>query len=129
MHDYENLLDKKWEPSRKHPRMPRAARAKQFKAFEAVRGHMDAMRAMERVEVPKIDLSEDMAEILNWRIREVCAGDMITVTHYDNGDYIQTAGMVSQVDFSGKFLRVVSCKIFFADIFDLRIDGKGNAGH
>ena len=55
--------------NRPRPRMAAADRAKQFLPFAALKGLPEALAKKERVAVPKIVLSEDMAEELDQKIQ------------------------------------------------------------
>ena len=64
--------------NRPRPRMAAADRAKQFLPFAALKGLPEALAKKERVAVPKIVLSEDMAEELDRKIQEIVPGRIIS---------------------------------------------------
>lgn len=101
--------------------MPRADRAAQFAPFAALKGYDEALRAMEIVEVPKCELSEEMLEYLNDKLTQITVGEMITVVYYEDGAYIKKSGIVSKIDKSARFIRIVTTDISFDDIKDIEI--------
>ncbi len=101
--------------------MPRADRAAQFAPFAALKGYDEALRAMEVVEVPKSELSEEMLEYLDYKLTQITVGEMITVVYYEDGAYIKKSGMVSKIDKAAKYIRIVTTDISFEDIKDIEI--------
>ena len=94
-------------------------RAKQFMPFAALKGYEEALRAKEKIVVPKIELSEEKKEELNQKMQQVHKNDMITVVYFSQGEYLQMEGLVSRIDVTAKVLKVVNTKIAFADIYEL----------
>lgn len=101
-------------------KMSPADRAKQFMPFAALKGYEAALRAKERVVVPKVELSEEMADALDWTLRSIEKNDMVTIIYFSDGQYVKVTGMVSRIDRNAKILKVVNTKIPFADIYDLQ---------
>ena len=94
-------------------------RAKQFKPFAALKGFYDLIAEQERLPVPKTELTEDMLELLSRKMQQVETGMMIEVTHYSNGSYIKTRGLVSNIDAIYRTLTIVKTKILLDDILDI----------
>lgn len=94
-------------------------RAKQFIPFSALKGYEDALRAKEKVVVPKIELSDEKKEELNRKLHQVQKNDMITVVYFHQNEYLQMEGMVSRIDKDTRILKVVNTRIAFSDIYDL----------
>ena len=94
-------------------------RAKQFIPFSALKGYEDALRAKEKVVVPKIELSDEKKEELNRKLQQVQKNDMITVVYFHQNEYLQMEGMVSRIDKDARILKVVNTRIAFSDIYDL----------
>lgn len=86
---YADIVHLSRPESTKYGRMSRLNRAKQFAPFAAVKGHEDALRLRERVVVPKIDLSEDAREQLDWEFSQVKKNDMLTIVYYDGEGYVR----------------------------------------
>ena len=94
-------------------------RAKQFVPFAALKGYEEALRAKEKIIVPKIELSEEKKEELNRKLHQINKNDIIKVIYFCKGEYIQLEGMVSRVDKDARVLKVVNTKISFLDIYEL----------
>jgi hypothetical protein len=87
--------------------------------FAALKGYEAALRAKEKIVVPKMELSEEKKEELNRKMQQIHKNDMITVVYFSKGEYLQMEGLVSRVDITAKVLKVVSTRILFSDIYDL----------
>ena len=94
-------------------------RAGQFMPFAALKGFYDLIREKERVIVPKHEITEDKAEELSDKIKEVKKGKVIKVIHYSDGEYISTEGMVTKIDLDFRKLTVVKTEINLDDIWDI----------
>lgn len=101
------------------PKMSREDRAKQFMPFAALKGYPEALRKKEKVVVPKAEVSEEYAEVLDRKLRQVKKNDIITVIYFNNGEYLKKTGMVSRIDETARVLKVVNTKITFEDIYDI----------
>lgn len=102
------------------PKMSREDRAKQFMPFAALKGYPEALRKMERVVVPKMQLTEDYAQELDRRLHLISVGDMVTVVWFCKNEYVRTTGLVSRLDPDSRILAVVNTKIPLDDIFDIQ---------
>ena len=100
-------------------RMPTEERAKQFMPFAALKGYPEALRKKEKIVVPKIELSEDSAQVLDRKLRQVHKNDMITVVYFCKDEYLKQTGMVSRIDTTARVLKVVNTRIGFDDILDV----------
>ena len=101
------------------PKMSREDRAKQFMPFAALKGYPEALRKKEKIVVPKTEVSEEYAEVLDRKLRKVKKNDIITVIYFCNQEYLKKTGMVSRIDKSARVLKVVNTKIGFDDIYDI----------
>ena len=99
--------------------MPRAERAKQFMPFAALKGYEEALRRKEKIVVPKAEVSEEYAEELDRKLRNIQKMDVVTVVYFCEGEYIQRTGVVSRIDETARILKVVNTKILFDDIYQL----------
>ena len=103
-------------------KMSVADRAKQFMPFSALRGLSEALAAKERIVVPKIELSEEMAEELDRKMHQLTPGRIATVVYFHRDEYIKTTGMVARIDATSRLLQIVNTKILFDDILDVNIN-------
>lgn len=97
-------------------KMPIEDRAKQFMPFAALKGLPDALAAKEKVTVPKIELSEEMAEELDRSMRQLAKGRIAAVVYFRKDEYIKITGMVARIDETSRLLQIVNTKIPFDDI-------------
>lgn len=97
-------------------------RARQFLPFDALKGFREAIKEKERIKVDKIELLEDLAEILSYKLNQVKKGIIIKVIHYEDNEYLETTGIVSNIDVVFKNLTIVKKTINFEDIFDIKSD-------
>lgn len=99
----------------------KAQRAKLFLPFDALKGLQEALRQKERIVIPKKSLSIDTKEELSKTISLINKGDIVEVVYYDNDEYISTKGIVSSLDFDFKSITIVTTKIYFDDILEIKI--------
>ncbi len=97
-------------------------RARQFLPFDALKGFKEAIKKREKIKVDKIELSEDVAVELSYKLNQVQKGMIIKVIHYLDGEYIETFGMVSEFNETYGYLKIVKTKIMFIDILDIQND-------
>lgn len=96
-------------------------RAKQFMPFAALKGYEEALREKEKVVVPKIELSEERKEELDFIFKQIQKKDMIKVVYFHDDEYIKIEGMVSRLDTNARIIQIVNTKIIFDDIYDIEI--------
>lgn len=104
------------------PKMSREDRAKQFMPFAALKGYPEALAKKEKIVVPKVEISEEYAQMLDQKLRRVAKNDIITVVYFSDGEYLKKTGMVSRIDETARILKVVNTKILFDDIYDILFD-------
>lgn len=97
-------------------------RARQFLPFDALKGFKEAIKKREKIKVDKIELSEDLAAELSYKLSQVKKGMIIKVIHYQDDEYIETFGMVSEFNETFGYLKIVIKKILFIDILDIKND-------
>lgn len=100
-------------------------RAKQFMPFAALSGYEAALAAKEKIQVPKIELSEDMAFELDQKMKLLTKGQMASVIYYEKGEYLKKTGLIAKIDTTCRILQVVSTKICFDDILDITLHSEG----
>ncbi|WP_035769706.1 hypothetical protein [Butyrivibrio sp. NC2002] len=101
--------------------MPRADRASQFQPFAALKGFEEALQEKERIEVEKVNLSEEALNFLDYQLSLLKVGDMVTIIYYDLGAYIEKTGLISNIKKDARYLTVVTCDISFDLIREIRI--------
>ena len=101
--------------------MPIEDRAKQFMPFAALKGLPDALAAREKITVPKIELSEEMAEELDRKMHDLAKGQIASVIYFHRDEYLKITGMVARIDETSRLLQIVNTKIIFDDILDIII--------
>ncbi len=101
------------------PKMSRENRAKQFMPFAALKGYEAALSEKEKIVVEKIELSEEMKEELDRKIKEIHRNDMVKVVYFHDEEYLEITGMVSRLDTDARILKVVNTKIEFDNIYKL----------
>lgn len=108
--------------------MDRQSRAKQFMPFAALKGYEEALRAKEKKIVEKIELSDEIKEELDYCMSRLERFDLVKVTHYLKGEYLETTGVVAKIDLSASILVIVDKKVHFSDIYRLEIIKKASGG-
>ena len=103
--------------------MNREDRAKQFAPFDALTGLRDALRQVELEEerVEKKEVSEYRAERLSKTLNIIEKGKTVRATYYNEGYYIDVQGVVSSIDRTFRYIVIGEGKIFFDDLYELKI--------
>ena len=101
------------------PKMTVADRAKQFAPFAALSGLGQAITSMERVIVPRPELSEESYEELDRQMHLAKIGEIATVIYYHKGDCIKISGMVAKIEHTSRILQIVNTRISFDDILEI----------
>lgn len=102
--------------SKPRTKMPISERAKQFMPFAALRGLPEALAEREKLPVPRIELSEEMAEELDRTLRALRPGDAVSVVYFCGGEYLRAAGIVTRIDAERRAVRVEDGWIEMRDI-------------
>lgn len=100
-------------------KMPVSERAKQFMPFAALRGLPEALAEKEKIRVPKRELSDDMAAVLDRKLHMLERGEKATVIYYCGDEYLKITGIVARIDKEMRVLQIVSTRIPFDDILDI----------
>lgn len=105
----------------------RADRAQQFMPFAALKGYYELVRERERVVEPRREQTEEDAERLSRTLAQVRKRSMVAVTHYDEGAYVITRGLVADIDTAFRTITIVKRRIAFEDILAIeRSDSVGS---
>ena len=108
-----------------HAKMSRLDRAKQFSPFAALKEYEVALRAKEKILVPRIDLPEEAQAELDRKLHMIAKGDLVTVIYFqrfagsDIGEYLQITGRVSRLDPERRILKIGDRNILTEDICNL----------
>lgn len=105
-------------------KMSREERAKQFMPFAALKGYELALREKEKIVVPKMELSEDYKEQLDYRMHQIEKNDMVSVIYFCKGEYLKVTGLVARKDETARVLKIVNTNIPFSDIYEIEVTGK-----
>ena len=102
--------------------MPRSERAKQFAPFDALKGLHDALclKEYEHDRVIKGDLPQEKIEEISTIILNLKKNQPVEVTYFFDGYYKKIEGK-SKADILENCIIVGSTKIYFDDIFDIKI--------
>ena len=109
-----------------HAKMSRSDRAKQFSPFAALKGYEVALRAKERVLVPRIELPEEAQAELDRKLHMIAKGDLLTVVYFqpldgsEFGEYLQITGRVSRLEPERRILKIGETSINIEDIYDVK---------
>ena len=129
MTDYSDIIHTE-RPHSAHPKMDIGNRAKQFIPMDALRGFSVAVLTKQREKqlVPRACLSEDAAETLDWRLRQLREGDTVTVTYFqpernigglEVGTYTAVTGQIIDVDSESGALVLSNVYVPFGDIYQV----------
>lgn len=99
--------------------MSREDRAKQFMPFAALKGYPEALLKKEKIIVPKAELTEEYARLLDEKLKRIKRNQVITVIYFCHGEYLKKTGIVSRIDETARVLKIVNTKILFDDIYDI----------
>lgn len=82
-------------------------RAAQFSPFAALSGHAEAIQETGRLTEKKINLDEDMTQILNAQLHQILASPQekpVTLTYFkpdsrkEGGSYVQETGIIRKIN-------------------------------
>lgn len=103
--------------------MIREERAKQFMPFDAMKGLQEALRDREErhARVERTEISEEKSDKNSAVLLKIEKGMKVKILcHYAFHD-IKLEGRVEEIDIVYKYLIVDGKRIYFADIYDIRI--------
>ena len=103
--------------------MTREQRAKQFQPFDAMKGLQEALRDREErhTRVAKTEISEEKSDVNSATLFKVEKGMKIRLLCYFSFHNVKMEGRVTEIDFVYKFLKLGDDKIYFDDIYDIKI--------
>lgn len=135
MREFDDIINQKRPPYRKHAPMPRISRAAQFGAFRALSGHEDAIREEGRLTDIWVEIDSEKTEELNTKIQEakeiINSRPEVSVTYFvpdekkAGGAYITYTGFLRVIDDTLKILTFTDgTKIDFSSVFDFKLHEK-----
>ena len=103
--------------------MTRGDRAKQFMPFDAMKGLQEALRDREErhLRTQKRDISEEAQERNSYVISQIIRPTKVEIECYYNFHDVTLTGTVTRVYISGKYLLLNDERIYFDDIYSIRI--------
>lgn len=90
--------------------------------FDALKGFKEAIKEKERIVVEKKEMTEDLYEELNLEFKKIKKGSIVKVIYYSKDEYIEYTGMVSEVNESARYIKVVKEKISLDDILSIKAE-------
>ena len=97
--------------------MKNSDRARQFMPYDALKGFKEEIRKIEKIKVPKKELSPDGVEMLDYKLQQVKKGMMIKVIYFSNNEYLVLEGMVSNIDTVEHRITIVKQSILIKYIY------------
>ncbi len=108
MNPYDDIIHLPHPEPKKHKRASRESRAAQFGAFRALTGHEEAVNETARITDSRVELSENMMEILNGKIlmlkERIEEMPTVSITFFkpdekkDGGTYIEHTGRIKKIN-------------------------------
>ena len=102
-------------------KMPLYHRAKQFAPFKSLKGFEDALKQKEKEILLKREATEEKENHLNQQLNKIKKGKKITVTYFCNGEYITILGILKDIDYVFKTIKIENITIPINDIWDLDV--------
>ena len=97
-------------------------RAKLFLSYDALKGFKERIHEKERIVVNKPILSEDQLYELDWKIKQIKVGMMVSIVYYDNNQFVYKEVIVTGTDFEyKKEIRIVDKYIKINSILVINI--------
>ena len=129
-HKYDDIINLEHHISKTHKQMSMQNRAAQFAPFAALTGYEEAVKETARFTEKKIELDEELNNILDEKLRliqsQIKNTPEITVTYFvpddkkRGGKYQKTTGKIKKIDDYNKFIIFTDGKcISIKDIIDI----------
>lgn len=125
---YDDIIDLSHHVSKRHPQMPADERAAQFSPFAALTGYGAVIRETARLTDRKMELSENMKEELERKLKELCARNcegeitfFVPDGRKEGGAYVTAEGRVKKTDDAERAVVLEDgTRIPVEDIVDIR---------
>lgn len=96
-------------------------RASQFIPFDALKGFKEALKIVERNIERKKELSEDLFEDINTKLKLLKKGDKVNIKYYYQVEYIDTVDRINKIDYKVRKIYLFNSIIDFDDIFSIEL--------
>ena len=127
---YDDIINLPHHVSARHPKMPMSERAAQFSPFMALTGYEDVIRETARLTWQKPELSENVREELEWKMRilaeHIAEHPEITVSYFlpderkEGGSMVRETGRLKKIDETERIIRLENgCEIRVDDILEI----------
>lgn len=100
-------------------------RALQFAPFSALKGYYDSVRKQERITQPRKELGDEECEIISNTLNYLRAGIAVKIRYYDIDAYTTINGVVTEINYPYRRLKVLKTTIPFDDIYSIETIGRG----
>ncbi|MBO5372107.1 MAG: hypothetical protein J6A75_05235 [Lachnospiraceae bacterium] len=107
-HKYDDIIHMPHPVSKRHPQMSLLDRAAQFSPFAALTGHEEAIAETARLTDKRMELDENMLEILNAKLQFLKEKEtekpVVVISYFEpdkkkpGGSYIKAAGTIRKID-------------------------------
>ena len=94
-------------------------RAKQYMPFDALEGYMTEVNKRNVIYIEKPTISIDMAEEIDYKLRLIKKGDIISLKYYKNGSIIHITGEILKINLVYRNILVNKKTIKFDDILEI----------
>ena len=103
--------------------MGKVDRAAQFQPFDALKGLQEELRAREerRTRVEKKEITEERAESISTQLIKIYKRSDVEIVFYRGGHYYNLQGSVVDKNDIYKYLVIGQEKIFYDDIYEIKI--------
>lgn len=100
-------------------KMPVSERAKQFAPFSPLSGLSKALRAQERMPMPKPTLCEDQIVSINHRLSKLVSGMEVQMLYYRDGEVQRVQGKVDTLQTTKRLLHIANQEIQFDELLEI----------
>jgi len=98
-----------------------ADRAMQFAPFAALKGYYESVKAQERQTQPRRIVSDEDAEVISNTLNKLRPGIEVKVRYYYIDSYTTIVGVVTEVNYPYRRIKVIKTQIAFNDIYSIDI--------
>ena len=99
--------------------MKNTNRSKQFMPFASLKGYYDLILEREKTIEIKKQLTNEMKENLSRIIISLRRSDFVKIKFYENTGYEIKEGLITDINFDLKIIKVLKKQIKFEDIFSI----------
>ena len=127
---YKDIINLPHHVSNKHPQMSIDSRSAQFAPFAALTGYEDEVKETARLTEDKIELDEELKEILDKKIyllkKQIKNNPEVVITYFvpdkkkEGGKYQTVAGKVKKIDdFNKNIILIDGVKLSIKEIIEI----------